>query len=246
MTEPAAAPTPAPAPASGGIPIVTDAVRLVRALFSPGEVFGEIRERPTFWGPWIVVSILFILTQYLLGPYQMRVQELALAAQGREMPAAMAKFRYVGLAVTPVIVLVFAAIGAGILWLGVMVTGEEGPFKKLLVVTIFTWPAAIIHQLVTFAVLRMRGLDAVQAASDLQVALGLDLLLPAETSRFLTAFAGGVNPFGIWGVVISAVGLQVLLKLPSGKAWTIAIAAFLINLLVGASLAGLFGGMAGG
>ncbi len=246
MTEPAAAPTPTPAPAAGGVPIVTDAARLMRALFSPGDVFTEIREAPTFWGPWIVVSILFIAAQFLLGPFQLRAQELALAAQGREMPAAMAKFRYVGLAVTPVIVLVFAAISAGVLWLGVMATGEEGPFKKLLVINIFTWPVAIIQQLVVFGVLRMRGIDAVQSVADLQVSLGLDLLLPADGSKFVHALAGGVNPFGIWGLVIAAVGLQTLLKLPSGKAWTVAIGAFLVSLVVAASLAGVFGGMGGG
>jgi hypothetical protein len=238
----------APAPASSYTPVVTDLVRLVRALFSPGAVFAEQSEKPTFWMPWVLVSIGFACTQLLQAPFQARAQQLVLEAAGRQAPANLATFRLIGVAMTPVITLVMVLLATAILWVAVMTTGEEARYRRLMTATIFAWPAALIQQVVVWVVLRMRGVESIRSASDLQVGLGLDLLLPADSgSAFLRAALGGINPFALWSLTITAVGVMVLVKTTAGKAWTAAVAAFVVTLLVAAGLAGVFGSrMAGG
>jgi hypothetical protein len=244
MTE-AAEPT---APASTGTPIISDAGRLARVLISPTEVFREISGRPTFWGPWVVVSIIYAILNYFQRPFQQRVGQIMLEAAGRTPPPDSMVKAIISACLTPIGVLLICVISGAILYGLMAAMGGESTFKKALTVVIFSWPALLIQTAITVAVLYSRGLDSVHRASDLLVSLGLDLALPADSTigffpRFVLA---GINPLSIWGLVIVAMGLHVLGKLTKGAAWTAAIIHFAILLLCLSAL-GAFGmKMAGG
>ena len=235
-----------PAAASdAGTPFVTDAVRLVRVLFSPGAVYAEQEEQPTFWKPWLIVCVLWMALQFLQRPFQTRVQELAMAQAGRTMPAGAGTgaVTYVVGGVTAFLtVLVMSALTAGILYLLMAGMGGETTYKKMLTVVIFTWPLALLQQVLTFVVLTMRGVESINSVWDMFVSFGPDLFLPADTqmSPFFRLFLAGISPLQIWGMVITAVGLMVLAKVSKGAAWTAAIISFLITLAVGAGI-GAFG-----
>lgn len=239
--------TAAPAPAgSSGIPVVSDALRVIKAMFSPGDTFGEMNPvKPPFWGAWIFVTIIFMVAQFLMSPFQQKIQRMAMEAAGRPT-GNMDAFMLIGMAFTPVITLAMICIAALILWVTVSLTGGESRFRQMMSVNVFSWGPILIQQFIMWGVLQSRGLDAVRSAADLRPALGLDLLLPAETGGFLMGLAAGINPFAIWATVIAAVGLQVLVKLDKSKAWTAAIISFLVSLVIGALIAGMFGGAAAG
>jgi hypothetical protein len=55
----------------------------------------------------------------------------------------------------------------------------------------------------------------------------------------------GVNPFSIWGLVLTAIGVSVTHKLSKSTGYTVATISFVIGLLIGAALAGMGGGMGG-
>jgi hypothetical protein len=80
--------------------------------------------------------------------------------------------------------------------------------------------------------------------ADLQPALGLDLLVP-DAGRFLTAVLKAINPFSIWGLVLTAIGVTVTHKTTKGMGYAIAAVAFLIGVVFAAGIAGMFGGMGG-
>src|SRR6266705_1197603 len=112
----------------------------------------------------------------------------------------------------------------------------------LLISTVLLW---VLVSLVGGAVLMLKGVGGVTSPADLQPALGLDLLVP-DAGRFLTAFLKAVNPFTIWGVILTAIGIQTALKTPKRAAYTAAIIAFLIGSLVAASFSLLGPGAGGG
>ena len=249
MTQPQPAPAPAPA-AAGGIPFVTDAVRLARVLFSPGAVFAEQQERPTFWRPFLIVMVVLAVLQFLQQPFQARIRELAIQAAGRQAPAGPGgpAAIVIGVVVGALILLIMVAISAGILYLLVTAFGGEASFKKMLTVTVFAWSIGVIQQLLTFVVLSMRGVDSIHNVWDAFVSFGADLLLPADASvgAFARIYLAGIGPLAIWQIAICAVGLQVLGKLGKGAAWGAAIIAYLVFLLIPSGL-GAFGmKMAGG
>ena len=244
-----AAPEPQATSAVAYTPVVTDLWRLVRVLFAPRGVFEEQQDKPTFWMPWIVVSLAFAVVQFLQRPFQMRVREMVLQQLGRPVPPAggAAVSLVIGVVTGALTVLILAALTAGILYLLLTVFGGEASFKKMLTVAIFGWPIAILGQLLTFVVLSMRGVGAINSVWDIFVSYGADVLLPADMqlSAFLRLFLAGIGPLGIWQVAITAIGLGVLGKVGKGGAWTTAIVAFLI-LLVITALLGSFGMKAAG
>src|SRR5262245_5024666 len=141
MTTPTPAPAAAPAPANTGIPVISDAVRLVRVLFSPGAVFEELNARPTWWGAWIVIGIATAIINLLNSPFQQKVRDIMVARSGRPVPGGgggMAA-KAIGFVTAPLGVLVFGAILASLLYLLMVAFSAEGTFKKAMVIVFYAW-----------------------------------------------------------------------------------------------------------
>ncbi len=142
---------------------------------------------------------------------------------------------------SPIFVLLFLAIVAGILWLLVtLFAGGEAKFRTLLSVATYTALPSILLQVATLAVLKMKGVESVTSPLDLQPPLGLNLLAP-NMSGFVSGVLASINPFTIWGMVLTAIGIQVTHRTSKGSAYAVAIVALLIGVLfggVGAALAG--------
>lgn len=228
-------------------PVITDLLRLGRAPFAPTGVFEEQRDAPTFWMPWLLVSLAFGAVALLASPFQVQAMRLAAEASGRPLPPGFEKFAAIGVVTTPLVVLVMALVGSVFLWLPLMATASEARFKGLMCVTIFAWPIAVLQQVLNYIVLSIKGVESVQTMQDLQVSLGLDLLLSADAqvSTFARAMLAGIGPLQVWSVVIVAFGLMALERVSSGKAWTAAIISFVAVLLVSAGVAAVFTGRAG-
>ena len=240
--------SPSAAPASGETPIVSDALRLVRVLFSPGAVFAELNETPRFWWPWAIASVVTIIINWFQRPFQQRIREVVLERAGRPASPPSAVGTAIGLIAGPIGVLVVCAIVAGILYLIVSSLGGESTFKRILTIAIHVYPLTLIQQGLTVAVLMMRGVASVNGPMDMFVSLGADLLLPqdAQVGNFVRFVLAGIGPIQIWQLALTAIGLTVMAKLGKGAAWTAAIINFVIILCLFAGL-GAFGmKMAGG
>jgi hypothetical protein len=238
-----AAPEPQATTAGTYTPILTDFLRLVRAPFAPSGVFEEQREKPTFWMPWLVLSVFFVALSVLMLPITQQIMRVAAEARGQPMPASAGTITTViTLVSAPVGLLIGALISAVVLYLIVMVSGGEARFSGLMCISIFLAPITFFQTAVTFIVLRMRGLESIQTQADMRVSLGLDLLLPSgsEAPKALAALLRGIGPFEIWSLCICAVALMALEKVPKGKAWTVAVISFVIGLVIRAGSALVF------
>jgi len=239
-----AAPQPETTPSAGYTPVLTDLWRLVRAPFVPKTVYGEQEAAPTFWIPWLLVSAGFFVLQFLQRPFQQRIRDLVLQKVGQPVPTGGASLAglLVGIASTFVIVLVLASIAAGIYYLVLMVFGGQTTFKRMLTVTIFAWPIAILQALLTYVALSIRGVESIQSVWDVQVSFGADLLLPSDTTMgaFARLFLAGIGPLAIWQLIVTVIGLKTLGKASTGAAWTAALVTFFV-LLVGLAALGAVG-----
>jgi hypothetical protein len=225
------------------IPVLTDLWRLARVPFSPGAVFTELRAGSPWVVPWLVVSVAFGMLAWLMGPYQIRAQQLVLEEAGRPVPAGLETFALISAASAPLVVLVMSALTAGILWLVVMGLGEAASYRRLYAVVIHSWAVAIIQQALVLVVLTMRGLEAIVSPADARVSLGLDLFLSpdAEPSAFVRAVLGQIGPLQIWALAVTAVGIIVLGGVPKAKSWIAATASFVVGLVIAGAVATMFG-----
>jgi hypothetical protein len=220
---------------------------LIRVLFTPTEVFERVRERPKFLAPALGVAVVVTILSYLMMPFTQAAMASRMAQIAQQNPnaaAQAAKFQSVGLVFAPIGVFIALLIGAGILWLLVMLlAGGDGKYRTLLSVVTYTALPSILLQAAGLVVLRMKGVEAVSSMEDLRPPLGLNLLAP-NVSGFVGAVLAGINPFAIWSMVLTAIGIHVTHKTSKGSAYAVAIVAMLFGVLIGALFAGL-GGKAG-
>ncbi len=215
---------------------------LFRVLFEPTAVFERVRERPRFLMPAIGLSIIVIIITYFMTPFTQAAMATRMAQMAQQNPdaaAQAAKFQSFGIAFVPIGVFIGLLIGGGLLWLLVMLlAGGDAKFKTLLNVAAYTALPSILLQVAALLVLKMKGVEAVASMEDLRPPLGLNLLVP-NTSGFTGAILAGINPFTIWGMVLTAIGIQVTHKTSKGGAYTVAIVAMVFGVLIGALFAGL-------
>ncbi|PYP73562.1 MAG: hypothetical protein DMD41_05235 [Gemmatimonadetes bacterium] len=219
---------------------------LFNVLLEPTAVFERVREKPKFLAPFLVICALQMIIGFLNLPFTQAAMH-AMAASRPAAPAGAAdpaKFAAIGLLFVPVGLIIAYVISAGLLWILTSLMSGEAKFIPLLSVTTYASITGVLLATAGVVVLRLKGIDNVTSMADLQPALGLDLLVP-EAGKFLASVLKAINPFTIWGLILTAIGVTVTHKTSKGTGYTVATVSFLIGVLVAGGLASLFGGRAG-
>jgi Yip1-like protein len=228
---------PTAAPATEGNPF-TD---VLRVLYEPTAVFERVREKASFFAPFLAIIAVQCVLFFVNFPYlKVAIQaQMATAPQGRPMPgtAVLTIFGLLGLII--VLGIIFALTGL-VLWvLASVLGGGEAKFSTMLSVAAYSAvPSAILLSIVGTIVLHLQGTGQITSPQDMQPALGLDLLAPGAKG-FMGALLKGINPFSIWAVVLTGIGVSTTQRSSKGSGYTIAIAAFAIMLLIASGLAAL-------
>jgi hypothetical protein len=215
---------------------------IVKVLYEPVPVFERVRERPKFLLPFIAVVAVQLVLYFVNMPYIKAATAAQMAA--RQVPAGgpdPMSFLWIGAVAIPIVFAIIYLINGLVLWVLTSLTGGEGKFATLLSVAVYaSIPAVILMSIVGSIVLRMKGVGEITSQQDLQPSLGLDLLVPA--SGFVGAVLKGINPFGIWALVLTAIGVTTTHRISKGSGYVVATVSFVITLLIG----GLFASMGGG
>ena len=217
---------------------------LAKVLFEPTAVFERVREKPSFLMPFIGLSIVQMVVTALNLPFvkAMMQARMASAPAGGPDPS---KFAVIGIATAPIGIAVILVIIGFVLWVLVSIMGGEAKFKTLMSVGAYSAvPSVVLLNLVGALILRLKGVESVTSPMDMQPAIGLDLVMPGATG-FLGAVLKGINPFSIWALVLTAIGVSTTHRLSKGTGYTVATISFLLGLLLGASAAAMFAGRAG-
>ncbi len=214
---------------------------LGRVLWEPGEVFSGMKEKPRILLPLLSIMVILMVVTFVQRPFIVRVLEIAMA----DLPEGAASIApelqaTIQAIVGPLFIGLWLAIAALVLWILVSVLGGEGKYKSLYSIAVYSFPPQLIYGIIALVILNMRGVESVSTQLDLQPSLGLDLVF-GNVEGFIAAFLRGINPFTIWGVVLTAIGIEKVLGTEKGTAYTASIAAALLGLAIGAALSGLAG-----
>jgi hypothetical protein len=217
---------------------------VLRVLFEPSAVFERVREKPSFLLPFLAICAVQVVLYFVNLPFL----KAGMAAQMASRPAGgpdPASFLWIGALFIPVGIAIALVLGGFILWVLVSLFGGEAKFGTLLSVATFaSVPSVILLSIVGTVVLHMQGVGQIASPQDMQPALGLDLLAPGAKG-FVGAALKAVNPFGIWGLVLTAIGVSTTHRLAKSTGSAIATISFLIGVAIAGMFAGLFGGRAG-
>lgn len=228
----------APVEQGGGSDSLLD---VFKVLYEPGAVFERVRERPRFLVPFLVICAIQIVLYFVNLPFM----KAGMAAQMAQRPAGgpdPSSFLFIGAFFIPVGIGIALLIGGLLLWVLVSIFGGEGKFRTLLsVATYASVPTVVLLAIVGTIILRMQGVGEITSPQDMQPAVGLDLLAPGAKG-FMGAVLKAINPFGIWGLVLTAIGVSTTHRLSKSTGYTIATISFLIGVLIAGGFAALFAG----
>lgn len=192
---------------------------------NPGEQFERIKERPRFWVPLIVISLLSaVATALLTGAFDFDTTGLEGLSEDE-----LQIVRMVGIISSGVIGLFIPVltilISSAVLLLITTMVGTDAKFKQLLSMNTFIYIIPLIG-LLLHAVVRLA------VGGDPQVyATSLGSLVDVEGAA--GSVLSGIEVFSIWSMVLTAIGLQKVAGLSKKAAWAVAIAFFVIGLLIG-------------
>jgi hypothetical protein len=194
--------------------------RLVSIFVSPSQVFDDIREsRVSWWQPWVMVSVIVMVSAWLMTPVQVALLEAnpELAGNVEDAGAMMRVMQAVQVFVSPVVMLIFTLIFAAISYVLVTLASKEATFKKYFTLVMFAEIVASVGFLATVLILRARGVDQIATPEDLKVGLSLRLLAP-ESGPVLGGILGSLEFFAIWAFVLIVLGLRRVFNFTLGTA----------------------------
>jgi len=228
----------APVEQGGGSSAFLD---VFKVLFEPTAVFERVAQRPRFLVPFLVMCAIQIAIYFANMPFL----KAGMAAQMASRPAGgpdPSQWLFVGAFFIPIGIGIALLLGGLILWMLVSVFGGEGKFGTLLSVSAYAAvPSVVLLAIVGTIVLHLQGIGEITSPQDMQPALGLDLLAPGAKG-FMGAALKAINPFGIWGLVLTAIGVSTTHRLPKNTGYIIATITFLIGVLIAGGFGAMFGG----
>ncbi len=238
MASPDAMPPDSPTPAPETASVWEDFLDI---FYAPSQVFRR-RANGNFWIPLLVVTVLisalgFANRNVMRGVFEgewARNTAKTMQANPQITQDAMNKMRdlsyNVALYGTVVLIPIGILVMAFVVWLLVKLFQAKISWNAALIIASFAMVPRVLQQVA----LSVQGLvlDPAKMVSAASVAIGPARYLdPATTGAWTAAVANHRDLFVVWGVVLSAIGVAAIAKVPKAKAWAFGVSYWVITLL---------------
>lgn len=216
------------------------ASKVFNIFFEPRKVFESLRARPTWLVPFIIVTLLVIASTYLTFPYIMkaqveRIEEMENIPEARRnaIIEEMEQIRQPPawqVAIIPVFSLFFLVVFSAVLFFvfNVLMGGDSG-FRNVLSVYSYSGLVMIPALIVKLPLIIMKE------SVNVQTSLAL-LPFANPDNRFLYSVLSGFDIFSLWEVILISLGLGVVYKLSTTKAFTAVVILWVLLILVKSGL----------
>ena len=205
--------------------------KLLGMFTSPGVQFERIKQSPKIWVPLIIISILYVIGMTFMA---LSLDAATLIEQGvpKDQVDLVLTITKVTVAITGIVTPIFGVLISSAIQLAIArIANSTVSFKQLFSMNTFIM---------------------IIGAAGLILNMGIRYAIGGNPEIYITSFAGILNQdkagvlgsievFGIWSVILSAIGLHKTAQFSKGLAWTIAIIFFLISIgfgLIGTLLQG--------
>lgn len=197
----------------GNRPVVwTGLSRLGLFLFTPSKYFASLGEPPYWFAPFVVCAVTMILTAWGTLPFVLRGLEAAIPAgippdRLETVLHHVQTGQYLGLILSPLILLLKLTLGAVFLTTLCQLVLVEGEFRRVFSLVVHVMPFSALQALHSVLVLRIRGLETVRSPMDVQVSLGLNLII-RNSSPAIEALLQNINLYEILAFSYLVIGIR--------------------------------------
>lgn len=202
-------------------------------IWSPSEQFERIKDKPKIWAPLGIVTLLFILGMWLtsLG------LDLSLEGIPEEDLEIAQAVGTVTLMIAGIISPIIGAFISTLIYLLISkIPGSNVTFKQLFSMNTHLMMISALSILVN-------GIGIALFGGNSEI-LFTSLGSIVEVDGAMSGLFNSIEVFQIWGVILTAIGLNKVADFSKGLAWTVSIAFFVISVItamVGAAGSGMVG-----
>jgi len=225
--------------------------RIAGVLFSPGETFRDIAQRPDIVGPLLLIVIFgFVATALILPRFDFESmtaqQTAAVKKQNPNMSEddaeRIAKFGRASATVmawaSPLLQLAWFALVAGVLLLAFRMFGGEGTYKQAYSTTLYSWMPRVLQSIVMVIVVLARGsVDPLTMATT--VKSNPAFLVDMTERPVLFSLLSSFDVFAIWSIVLFVIGFSEVAKTSKGKAAAIVVSLWFVTIAIKIGFAAL-------
>ena len=209
---------------------------LLDIFYAPREVFARRRD-----GKYLIlilaIAVVSAIVMFLSGQFMEAVQDIEMARVGKEqgftpeqMKAAKegaAKFAGLAIYFVPVFVAIGAWVGGFVLWLLGRFMGASLNFAQGTTIALLASMPEVLERVLVAA--QGLVLDSATVAHRYSFNIGLARFLPAGTGNWTLKLASLADPFVIWGIILTGIGVFVMGRMEKEKAAVLAIVSALIT-----------------
>jgi len=180
-------------------------------ITSPFRTLGELATAPRWQAQFVALCMCTIGASLAIRPFTRKATLLHLQSllSDDELERALDyvdQWFCVGLILAPLLLLAkFGCLAVIIRTTGAML-GLAAEFRKIFTVVVWSSTAVVLEGVFICSILWIRGLESVQTTDDLEVPLGLNLIVP-NADPIVFDLLGSLNPFDLWFVGLLALGI---------------------------------------
>jgi hypothetical protein len=216
--------------------IAAPLVRFFGVLYRPEQEFERIGTEPKWLGSYVYLCAGKMVVEYLhllvlLPVIRMDFSNSLSPSTAERTLWSLKTTSYITLTLTPAEVIIKALITAGLLYWLIILIDTKVKFKKLLSAAIHCWIIVLIARYCNLLILYLKGSEQLAHLNDLQVNLGLDILLKDNESVVMRTICESMTIFSLWYLVVLIIGAAIVSGISRKKAslivifiWTMTVA----------------------
>jgi hypothetical protein len=205
-------------------------------VLAPSDTFEDVRERPRWLIPLLVVMVATLIVSYFMMPLYSEMQRAGVMAsdmtpeQREQALGGMEAFKWIGLAAGPIMVGIVSALIALLFWGWAAISGARDPqYKVAFTAMVYANVIQILQAVAQAIVVAVKGAEQV-ALEGGPPTFGLALFLErGDMPRLLYGLLANVNFFSIWAAIVMAIAGVVAMRMSKGAAYGFAIVMWLIG-----------------
>jgi len=220
--------------------------RIFNIFFEPRKVFENLKIKPRWLVPFIILSVIGIISFHYTYPYIVK-QQITRIEENERIPDAQKEviIERMGerehppawqLVFAPVGTLVyFLVVAVAIFFMGNVLLGGDSSFGRMLSVYAYSSLVAIPAAIIKIPLVFMRETIEIQTS--------LALLLPPDMKEsFVYRIFANFDIFTIWTLILTSLGFAVMYNFSRKKSATAVVILWLLWVFVSSALAGVFRG----
>ncbi|MDD8018320.1 MAG: YIP1 family protein [Bacteroidota bacterium] len=196
----------------------------LNVFIAPTKHFENLKQKPYWLTPFLVIAILTILVGYFLLPFKQGIMLSTLSLQlgeerARDILSNANQFALIGLIFTPIPLLIkWLVITAILYYTSILLNSQSVNFKIYFSVVVHVELLLLLMSITNIIILEFKGVSAVNTMNDLHMIIGLEYLLKEGANDiYLFTVLSNFNLFTIWYVIVLSIAFSIVSQVGKWK-----------------------------